>query len=99
MTDINLCQGDIELLKAIAADIAYDTANHNDSQRRSARFLYNNELIEACPIEDSDANVEALSITGLGKAILRKLDSEELGRAERAGRERASRNGGNANCW
>jgi len=67
---IFLCLGDLELLKAIAADKTYDDANHNDSQRRSARYLYNQELISATPIEGSDANVEVLEITEKGKERL-----------------------------
>jgi len=67
---IYLCLGDLELLRAIAASKAYDDANHNDSERRSARYLYNQELISACPLEGSDANVEVLEITEKGKERL-----------------------------
>lgn len=67
---IYLCYGDIELLRDIASRKVDDDANLNDSQRRSARYLYNQELISAVPLEGSDANVDVLEITPKGKARL-----------------------------
>lgn len=70
----DLCLGDIELLRDISTGKIDDDSNLNDSQRRSARFLYNSELITACPLEGADANIEALSISPLGKTILSQID-------------------------
>lgn len=67
---IYLCYGDVELLRDIASRKVDDDANLNDSQRRSARYLYNQELITAVPLEGSDADVKVLEITPEGRARL-----------------------------
>lgn len=69
----DLCLGDIELLRDISTGKIDDDSNLNDSQRRSARFLYNSGLIKACPLEGVDANIEALFISQKGKEMLGSL--------------------------
>ena len=68
-----LCLGDRELLQDIADGKVTDDANLNDSQRRSARHLYNERLISALPFEGA----EALRITLRGRERLAKEDSNE----------------------
>lgn len=68
--EIYLCLGDLELLREIADRKITDDSNLNDSQRRSARYLYNQELIAAYPNQDYDANIEDLAITEKGKTVL-----------------------------
>lgn len=70
--ELELCLGDVELLRDIAAGRIDDDSNLNDSQRRSARFLFQNGLISALLLEGSDANIEALNITLTGKEVLKQ---------------------------
>ena len=70
---IYLCQGDIDLLKAIANRKITDDANLNDSEARSARYLYNQDLIGATPLEGSDAGIEVLEITPKGEEKLKDI--------------------------
>jgi len=72
---IHLCLGDRELLEAISKREITDDGNLNDSQRRSARYLYNQELISALPNQDYDANIEDLAITPKGRERLKQSDS------------------------
>ena len=64
---IYLCLEDIELLRDIADGKIVDDTKLNDSQSRSARYLYNQELIRATPLQGSG---EAVKITPLGKERL-----------------------------
>ena len=64
---IYLCLGDIELLRDIADGKVVDDTFLNDSQSRSARYLYNQELITAIPLQILG---EAVKITPLGKKRL-----------------------------
>ena len=68
---IYLCLGDLELLRDIAdGRVVFDTSL-NDSQSRSARYLYNQELITAIPLQVSG---EAVKITPLGIERLTQLE-------------------------
>lgn len=67
---MTLCQSDIDVLRNIATGKIADDANLNDSERRSARYLYQNGYINAYPVEGADASIEVLSITEKGKRIL-----------------------------
>lgn len=74
---IFLCLGDIELLRGIATHKIADDANLNDSQSRSARYLYGQMLISATPLEGSDTPIDVLGITPLGKRRLLCKDAIE----------------------
>lgn len=56
--------GDLELLRDIANNKINDASSLNDPQRRSARYLYNQELISNYYLKD------LLEITSLGKERL-----------------------------
>ena len=65
--EIYLCLGDVELLRDIDMGKITNDFNLNDSQSRSARHLYNQELITAFP---SVGLTETVRITILGKERL-----------------------------
>lgn len=65
---VYLCVGDHELLKDIADGKVTKDSSLNDSQSRSARYLYNQELITAIPLQVVG---EAVAITLKGKERLR----------------------------
>ena len=64
---IYLCGGDFELLRDIADGKIVADTELNDSQSRSARYLYNQGLIGAVPLQSSGKSVK---ITPLGKERL-----------------------------
>ena len=66
---VYLCVGDRELLEDIASGKVASDSNLNDSQSRSARYLYNQELISAIPLHISG---EMVKITLKGKERLAK---------------------------
>lgn len=65
--EIYLCLGDRELLEAIAEGKITDDTKLNDSERRSARYLFNQDLITAMPLQ---VDGEAVRITPKGKERL-----------------------------
>ena len=68
---IYLCLGDRELLEDIASGEITKDSDLNDSQSRSARYLYNQELITAIPLRVAG---EAVKITPKGKERLKNTD-------------------------
>lgn len=60
--EIFLCSGDLELLRDINDRKIDDLSSLNDSQRRSARYLYSQEFISGSYLKDK------LEITALGKS-------------------------------
>ncbi|KKL60558.1 hypothetical protein LCGC14_2204100 [marine sediment metagenome] len=73
---VYLCLGDCELLESIASGKITEDTNLNDSERRSARHLYNQELITAIPLQVSG---EAVKITPKGKVRLAQDNGENDG--------------------
>ncbi|KKN24492.1 hypothetical protein LCGC14_0894320 [marine sediment metagenome] len=73
----DLCLGDRELMQGIAAGSITDDGNLNDSQRRSARVLYNLGLIGTQPFTGSNSPTELIYLTAKGKHILNVLEEEK----------------------
>ncbi len=63
-------QMQLELMAKINADATYDDANHSDETRRIAMKLFRSDLIYGTPVEGSDAAVDYLFLTDLGKLAL-----------------------------
>lgn len=61
---------ELELLKEVAAGRLTDDANVSESDGRLLHGLWKRDYIEACPVEGSDAAVEALSLGRRGKEVL-----------------------------
>lgn len=62
--EMYLCSGDFELLRDIANQKVSDASGLNDSERRSARYLYNQQLISSGYLNDM------LETTSLGEEML-----------------------------
>ncbi len=63
-------KNELDLMVEINADPAYDDANHSPETRESARLLYRRGLIGGQPVEGSDAAVDHLWLTDLGRLAL-----------------------------
>ena len=63
-------QMQLDLMAAINADPSYDDANFSPAAQELARRLYRSGLIEGVPVEGSDAAVEHLFLTDVGKLAL-----------------------------
>ena len=61
---------EVDLMVDIFNDPTFDDANLHGERQEAARSLYNKKLINAVPIQDSDAGVEALSLTEYGSRVL-----------------------------
>lgn len=64
-----LTSADMVFLKKVLNGKVTDDVNLCDADIRSARILFKQHLIDAWPIEGSDAPTEALFITDKGKAL------------------------------
>lgn len=65
-----IAQNQLLLMAKINADPTYDDGNHTPAIREIARRLVRVGLIDAIPVEGSDAVVDHLLLTDLGKLAL-----------------------------
>lgn len=65
-----LTEEDWEMLRRISKDIAFDDANLSRHEILITRRLLTRGLIDACPVEGSDAAVDALWVTQAGREVL-----------------------------
>ena len=63
-------QNQLDLMAKINADPAYDDSDHSDETRRIAMTLFRSGLIKGMPVEGSDAAVDHLFLTDVGKLAL-----------------------------
>ncbi len=65
-----IAQNELDLMAAINADPSYDDANFSPAAQEIARRLHRKGLIEGAPVEGSDAAVDHLFLTDMGKLAL-----------------------------
>ncbi len=63
-------QDQLDLMAKINADPAYDDSNHSDETRRISLKLFRSGLIDGTPVEGSDAAVDHLFLTDVGRLAL-----------------------------
>lgn len=67
-----IAKNELDMMARINSDPHYDTANHTPAEQVLARRLYRKGMIEieGAPVEGSDAAVDHLFLTDLGKLAL-----------------------------